>query len=440
MKGFKGGASVAEAITVNDKGHFMFANRDVVELANEFGTPLFVYDVDRIRRNARAFVQGFKDLGVRAQVAYASKAFSSVAMLQVAKQEGLSLDVVSEGELYTAIKAGFPMEKVHLHGNNKNRQELEMAIDHHIGCIVVDNFHEIALLEEILAEKDQEIDCLLRVTPGIEAHTHDYILTGNEDSKFGFDLNGQSNRAYDLIKKNPKLHLKGLHCHIGSQIFETDGFLMAVRRLFEVLNDWHETDQFNAEVLNLGGGFGIRYTDEDEPLALESYVSALVEEVKAESERYKLDFPEIWIEPGRAIVGDAAITVYDIGAKKEIPNVRNYVSVNGGMTDNIRPALYQAKYDCIVANKANAERQYEASIAGKCCESGDMLLWDVLLPEVEAGDILAVFSTGAYGYSMASNYNRFPKAAVVFIENGVAKLVIKRETYQDLVKNDISYE
>lgn len=431
---------MSELVEVNEKGHMVFAGRDVVELAQTFQTPLFVYNVEKIRKNAKAFVDGFKSLGVKAQVAYASKAFSSVAMLQVAKQEGLSLDVVSQGELYTAMKAGFPMEKVHLHGNNKSREELKMALEQRIGCIVIDNFHDIALLKELLVNYDGTMDVLLRVTPGIEAHTHDYILTGNEDSKFGFDLKNQAKQAYDQIKQIDRLHLKGLHCHIGSQIFETDGFIMAVKRLYEVLVAWHVQDGFEATVLNLGGGFGIRYTDEDEPLPLDDYVSALVDEVTKEANAHGLSLPEIWIEPGRAIVGDTAITLYEVGSKKEIPNVRNYVAVDGGMTDNIRPALYQAKYDAIIANKAHAPKTYPCSIAGKCCESGDMLIYDTLLPEVTPGDILAVFSTGAYGYSMASHYNRFTKPAVVFVEDGEAKLVVKRETYADVTQNDLSYE
>lgn len=440
MVGTKGGNWVNELMSVNEKGHMVFAERDVVELAREFQTPLFVYNVEKIRNNAKALVDGFKKSGVKAQVAYASKAFSSVAMLQVAKQEGLSLDVVSQGELYTAMKAGFPMEKVHLHGNNKSRDELKMALDQQIGCIVIDNFHDIDLLKELLVDYDGTMDVLIRVTPGIEAHTHDYILTGNEDSKFGFDLKKQAKQAYEAIKAMDQLNLTGLHCHIGSQIFETDGFIMAIKRLFDVLVEWHEADGFEATVLNLGGGFGIRYTDEDEPLPLGHYVEALVSEVKKEAVKNNLSLPEIWIEPGRAIVGDTAITLYEIGSKKEIPDVRNYVSVDGGMTDNIRPALYQAKYEAVVANKAHLPRNYPCSIAGKCCESGDMLIYDTLLPEVDPGDILAVFSTGAYGYSMASHYNRFAKPAVVFVENAEAKLVVKRETYADVIQNDLSYE
>nr|WP_204666992.1 diaminopimelate decarboxylase [Gracilibacillus alcaliphilus] len=426
---------------VNDKGHLMIAGLDSMELANKYGTPLFVYDVNKIRKNARAFVESFEKSGVRAQVAYASKAFSSIAMVQVAKQENLSLDVVSQGELYTALQAEFPVEKIHMHGNNKSYQEIEMAVTHNIGCIVVDNFYEIDLLEQVLADQQKTMDVLIRVTPGIEAHTHDYILTGNEDSKFGFDLtNGQAEEAMRKLMESKAIHLKGLHCHIGSQIFETDGFRMAIERLFQTLSEWNQRFDFTAEVINLGGGFGIYYTKEDAPLPLEEYVQALVTKVNEQADVYQLELPEIWIEPGRSIVGDTAVTLYSIGSVKEIPNVRKYVAVDGGMTDNLRPALYQAKYEAVIANKMDNAEQELVSIAGKCCESGDMLIWDIELPKVQADDVLVVFSTGAYGYSMSNHYNRFPKAAVVFVEDGQDKLVIKRESYEDMIVNDLSYE
>lgn len=426
---------------INNEGHLLIGGVDTVQLAKQYGTPLYVYDVERIRQNARSFVQTFRDLGVQAQVAYASKAFSSIAMLQVAKEEGLSLDVVSQGELYTAIQAEFPKDRIHLHGNNKNIEELEMAIEQDIGCIVLDNFWEIDLLNALLHEHGKEMDVLLRVTPGIEAHTHDYILTGQEDSKFGFDLwNGQAEQALTKLMDLERIHIKGLHCHIGSQIFETHGFVMAVRKLFEALNNWKSKYGFIPEVLNLGGGFGIQYTDEDEPLPRSTYVDELVTEVRQQVETMEIDMPEVWIEPGRAIVGDAGITLYTIGSIKNIPSVRTYVSVDGGMTDNLRPALYHAKYAAAVANKMNDSGEQIVSIAGKCCESGDMLIWDVELPYVESGDILATFSTGAYGYAMSNHYNRFPKAAVVFVENGEHQLVIKRESYQDITRFDLPYE
>lgn len=425
----------------NDDGHLLIGGVDTVQLAEQYGTPLYVYDVERIRQNARSFVQTFQNLGVQAQVAYASKAFSSIAMLQVAKEEGLSLDVVSQGELYTAIQAEFPAERIHLHGNNKNIEELEMAIKNDIGCVVVDNFWEIDLLNGLLQEHDKEMDVLLRVTPGIEAHTHDYILTGQEDSKFGFDLwNGHAEQALTQLMEYERIQVKGLHCHIGSQIFETHGFVMAVRKLFEALQQWKDQYGFIPEVLNLGGGFGIQYTDEDEPLPRSTYVEELIAEVRNQIASMNIAMPEIWIEPGRAIVGDAGITLYTIGSIKDIPEVRTYVSVDGGMTDNLRPALYHAKYAADVANKMNDPKEQVVSIAGKCCESGDMLIWDVELPNVNSGDILATFSTGAYGYAMSNHYNRFPKAAVVFVENGTHQLVIKRESYQDITRFDLPYE
>lgn len=432
---------MSNPLTINNSGHLTIGGMDTTELAKKYGTPLFIYDVEHIRKNARAFVDTFNKHQVKAQVAYASKAFSSVAMVQVAKQENLSLDVVSQGELYTALQAGFPTEKIHFHGNNKSYDELLMAVNQNIGCIVIDNFHEIELLSTILSNQHKKMDVLIRVTPGIEAHTHDYILTGNEDSKFGFDLsNGQATRAMELLHTHPYINLKGIHCHIGSQIFETEGFIMAIERVFGTLAEWKDSHAFTCEILNLGGGFGIKYTQDDEPLPLEKYVEALIEEVTNQVNLHHMDFPEIWIEPGRSIVGDTAITLYTIGSTKEIPNVRKYVAVDGGMTDNLRPALYQAKYEAVIANKANEEDVENVSIAGKCCESGDMLIWDIALPKVQPDDILAVFSTGAYGYSMSNHYNRFPKAAVVFVENGKDQLVIKRESYQDVVQNDLSYE
>lgn len=422
-------------------GHLTVGGVDAVELAKKYGTPLYVYDVSLIRENCRAFTDTFRKLGAKAQVAYASKAFSSIAMLQVMKQENMSLDVVSEGELFTALQAGFPVEKIHLHGNNKSVDELEMAIENNIGCIVVDNFHDIDLLDALLKKHQKQIDALMRVTPGIEANTHHYILTGNEDSKFGFNLqNGQADEAFKRLYKHEYIRFKGLHCHIGSQIFETDRFLLAAERLFEEIGKWKQLYGYIPDVLNLGGGFGIKYTDNDQPLELHVYAEALVKAVKQHAEKLAIPMPEIWIEPGRSIVGNAGITLYSIGAIKRIPGVRDYVSVDGGMTDNLRPALYGAKYDGLIANKANKQPTQTVSVAGKCCESGDMLIWDLPVPEIQAGDILAVFSTGAYGYSMANHYNRFPNPAVVFVENGNDKLVVKRESYRDVTSNDLPYE
>ncbi|HLR60579.1 MAG TPA: diaminopimelate decarboxylase [Pseudogracilibacillus sp.] len=425
---------------VNKKNHLTIGGLDTVEIAKEYGTPLYVYDVELVRKNARMYVDAFKQAGVKAQVAYASKAFSSIAILEVINQENLSLDIVSEGELYTAIKAGFPPEKIHFHGNNKNRKELEAAIDANIGCIIIDNFDEINLLETILKEKNREIDVLIRITPGIESETHKFIMTGNEDSKFGFNLqNGQADQVFEILKNHPTIHLIGVHSHIGSQIFSEESFLLAVEALFNLIEQWFERDEFIPKVMNFGGGFGIRYTKEDTPIPYNKYVEAIVKATKEKTLEIGIPMPEIWIEPGRSIVGEAGISLYQVGSQKTIEGVRKYISVDGGMNDNIRPALYDAKYEAVLANRVQAEEKEEVSIAGKCCESGDMLIWDLYLPKSYPGDYLAMFSTGAYGYSMASNYNRFSKPAVVFVEKGESHLVIRRESNEDIIKNDLSY-
>lgn len=427
-------------IGVNQAGNLEIGGVDAVELAKNYGTPLYVYDVALIRERARGFKREFEQQGVKAQVAYASKAFSTIAMIQLAAEEGLSLDVVSGGELYTAKAAGFPMEKTHFHGNNKSREELEMAVSYGVGCFVVDNFHELELLKAVCSEKRAVVNILLRITPGIEAHTHDYILTGQEDSKFGFDLqNGQAEQALETSISFPHFNVLGVHCHIGSQIFETTGFLLAARKIISKLAEWKDTLSFETKVLNLGGGFGIRYTNEDHPIPPSHYVAEIISEVKRLTASHDVKMPEIWIEPGRSLVGDAGITLYKTGSRKEVPGVRKYLAVDGGMSDNIRPALYQAKYEAVLASRPLAEPQETVSIAGKCCESGDMLIWDLPLPEADKEEILAVFCTGAYGYSMANNYNRIPRPAVIFVENGRATLVVKRETYEDLLQYDLPF-
>ncbi len=427
--------------SIDENGHLRIGGVDTVELAKEYGTPLYVYDVALIKERARGFKETFERLGVKAEVAYASKAFSSVAIFQLLEKEGLSLDVVSGGELYTAIKAGFPRERIHFHGNNKSEHELRMAIEENIGCIVVDNFHELYLLEELSKEYSKVMNILLRVTPGIEAHTHDYILTGQEDSKFGFDLqNGHAENALKASIASDSLNLLGLHCHIGSQIFETTGFILAAKKIIEKLATWKQAIGYEPKVINLGGGFGIRYTKEDDPISPSQYVEEMISAVKVETSKYGLAMPEIWIEPGRSLVGDAGTSLYTVGSSKEVPNVRKYLAVDGGMSDNIRPALYSAKYEAVIANRANAELSETVSIAGKCCESGDMLIWDLPIAESTPGDILAVFCTGAYGYAMSNNYNRLPRPAVVFVENGESKLVVRRESYEDLIKHDLTLE
>jgi diaminopimelate decarboxylase len=424
---------------IGQNQHLWVGGADTVELAKKYGTPLYLYDVSLIKNRARGFKRAFEEKGVGYQVAYASKAFSSIAVFQLMNQEGLSLDVVSGGELYTALQADFPAERIHFHGNNKSYEELEFALKSGVGCIVVDNFYEIQLLKTLCRKLDQKVKILLRLTPGIEAHTHDYIITGQEDSKFGFDLgNGQADEALKEVLEFELFQVLGVHCHIGSQIFETEGFTLAIGKLFNHFKKWEDNQGYFPEVVNLGGGFGIQYTSDDTPLAPEQYVTAMIEEVNRQMTHFEgKKLPELWIEPGRSLVGDAGTTIYSIGSQKEIEGVRHYVSVDGGMTDNIRPALYQAKYDAYVANKMNEKPSQTVSIAGKCCESGDMLIWDLQLPPVTDKDYLAVTCTGAYGYSMANNYNRIQRPAVVFVENGEDQLVVKRETYEDLVKHDL---
>lgn len=422
---------------INEKGHLEIGGVDTVEIVEKFGTPSFVYDVALIREKAHQFINSFKKHEVKAQVAYASKAFSCVAMVQLVDELGLSLDVVSGGELYTALQADFPPERIHFHGNNKGREEIELAIKAGIGCFVVDNFYEIHLINEVAQKHNCVVPILLRITPGIEAHTHEYISTGQEDSKFGFDLmSGQAEEAIQTVTDNQHFELLGFHCHIGSQIFETTGFTLTVEKIFTYLSDWKKRLGFIPKVLNLGGGFGIRYTEEDDPLPISTYIEATVTAVKEQVEVGDFPMPEIWVEPGRSLVGDAGTTLYTVGSAKEIPGVRNYLSVDGGMTDNLRPALYQAKYEAALANRLNDTVNETYSIAGKCCESGDMLIWDLPLPTAKAGDLLAVFCTGAYGYSMANNYNRITRPPVIFVENGIATEVIKRETFEDLLRLD----
>lgn len=426
--------------TIGADGHLYIGGSDTVRLSEAYGTPLYVYDTALIKRKIRSFRDAFaqhKDL--KWQVAYASKAFSTLAMIQLVDDFGLSLDVVSGGELYTALKAGFPPERIHFHGNNKSGEELAFALDAQIGAVIVDNFQELDLLEGMCQAKGQRMEILLRITPGVEAHTHEFIMTGHDDTKFGFNLdNGMAERAVRLALQSAHLDLLGLHCHIGSQIFETEGFVRAIRTIFSYVNRWKSEMNFRMRVLNVGGGFGIQYTKDDHPLSIKQFIDSIVHSIEEECAQHSLSVPEIWIEPGRSIIGEAGTTLYTLGSSKDIPGIRKYVSVDGGMADNIRPALYQAHYEAICANRAAEPADKQVTIAGKCCETGDVLINNAAIPESsKSGDLLAVFCTGAYGYSMASHYNRLPNPAVVFVENGEAAVVVRRETYADLIRLDV---
>ncbi|WP_461215779.1 diaminopimelate decarboxylase [Lacticaseibacillus sp. GG6-2] len=424
----------------NQAGHLTIGGVDALTLAQNFQTPLYVYDVGAIRAQIQAFKRVFEQQHFDYAVSYASKAFATIAMYQVAAQEGCHVDVVSGGELYTARQAHFPMANVSFHGNNKSRQELEEALAAGVGTIIVDNFYELQLLGDLLkAEPDRHQDILLRVTPGISAHTHAYISTGQVDSKFGFDVDsGQALQAAKQALANPQFNLLGIHAHIGSQIFSVEGFIGATNKLASILTTWHDELNFTPQVLNVGGGFGIRYTKEDSPLPAEDFVEAILKTLRGLDLPFAL--PAVWIEPGRSIVGPAGYQLYTVGSQKRVPGLRPYVAVDGGMGDNLRPALYQAEYEAVKAATPDAEATEDVHLVGKYCESGDILIDHAHLPETKAGDVIAVKATGAYGYSMASNYNRNPRPAVVFAEDGQAKLVVRRESYADLTQNDLSYE
>lgn len=426
---------------INAAGHLTIGGCDTIELAHKYGTPLVVYDVSRIRDQIRRFKKVFEANQVDYAVSHASKAFAAIAMFQVAAAEGAHIDVVSGGELYTAIQAGFPMDRVSFHGNNKSADELTMAIRHHVGVIMLDNFHEIDLLSQLLEENDAHIKVMLRITPGISAHTNKYIQTGQVDSKFGFDLaSGQADEALEKVLADPRMEMEGLHAHIGSQIFELAGFEGVADKLVKVASHWQEKYGYQARVINVGGGFGIRYVSADHPLMPEEFVDAIIKAIKTAVAKTDLTLPAIWIEPGRSIVGPAGYNLYTVGSRKDVPGLEPYVTVDGGMGDNIRPALYQAEYETVLANDPHAPIKEHVRLAGKYCESGDILSQDQGLPATKPGDVLAMLDTGAYGYSMASNYNRNPRPAVVFAENGHDQLVIARETYADLVHLDRPYE
>lgn len=422
----------------NGKGNLEIGGCDAVELAQEFGTPLYVMDEYNIRNNCKDYVQSLKKYYPNSEVIYASKAFSTLAMCKLIEEENMGLDVVSGGELYTALMAHFPIDRIYFHGNNKTVSELEMALDARIGRIVVDNFYELDLLDALAQTRNIQQKILLRVSPGIDAHTHHYIKTGMIDSKFGFVMsNGQAMTGIRKALSMKNIKLTGVHCHIGSQIFELNSFKETAHAMMKFVGEIKAQTGYVAEEVNLGGGLGIYYAEGDTPCRPEELVKTIGTAVAESARALSLSLPKIIIEPGRSIIGESGTTLYTVGSIKNIPGIRKYVAVDGGMADNPRPALYQAQYEAAIANKMNLPAAAMVSIAGNCCESGDMLIWDINLPRPDPGDILAVSSTGAYNYSMASNYNRSRRPAVVFVQNGAAEVVVRRESYADLTKNDM---
>ena len=426
---------------INEKGRLEIGGADTVELAKKFGTPLYVYDENHIRNMMRVYRETLQnEYDGNGLVLYASKAFSCMGMYAIAKSEGLGADVVSGGELYTALKAGFPPEKIMMHGNNKLKDELTLAVKSNVGWIVVDSLYEADILNNLAQEAGKVQNILLRINPGVEAHTHSFVQTATPDSKFGFSVaDGSAKETVKNLLTKTNLCLKGFHCHIGSQIFEKQSFVLAAEKCFSFLADLKELD-FEAEVLNLGGGYGIRYTKDDPDLRFSDYADffkSLIDAVKSACVNRNLKRPYLCIEPGRSIVGESGITLYTVGAIKEIKGIKKYLAVDGGMFESPRYCLYGSKYEAVLANRANEEATEVVSIAGKCCESGDLIGEGFNLPAAKSGDILAVFSTGAYHYSMASNYNRNLVPPVVLVKDKKAKYLVKPQTYDDLIRNDV---
>lgn len=424
---------------INAQGHLTLGGMDVVSLAQEYGTPLMLMDEEQIRHTMRAYRTSIeKYYGGHGLCCYASKAFSCRQIYRICREEGIGADTVSMGELYTAVSAGMDPGQICYHGNNKTRDELRYVLEQGVGRIVVDSFRELEILNELAGEMGKTAGILLRLSPGIDAHTHEFIRTGQIDSKFGFPISlGDAMRAVQCALSQPHLKLQGIHCHIGSQIFELEPFRHAAEVMLGFLVEVRRETGVTLGELNLGGGFGIRYTQEDAPLPYENYMQAVSQTLHRCCEQQGFPLPFVIIEPGRSIVGAAGITVYEIGNIKEIPGVRTYVSVDGGMTDNIRYALYGSRYEFVLANRADAPRDTVVTVAGRCCESGDLLGKDVPLAKCAPGEYLAVLSTGAYNYSMASNYNRVPRPAVVMLREGRAQLAVRRETLEDLTRCDL---
>lgn len=420
---------------INDNNHLEIGGMDTVELAELYGTPLYVYDEDGIRTICRQYKDAFSSYK-NMHIAFASKAFMTKSMCCILKSEGIGLDVVSGGELFTAIKSNFPMENIYFNGNNKSSEELEMAIDNKVGRITVDSFLELALLDSIAKSKNVNVNILLRITPGIECHTHEYIQTGHLDSKFGFDLT-QLDEVIELITQEyTNLNLKGLHAHIGSQIFETRIYHDLVGIILEQFVRIKDKFNLSLDEMNIGGGLGVKYTDEDAPPSTYDLAKVILGSLEENIKKYNIPAPKLIVEPGRSLICSSGVTLYTIGGFKQVPNATKYVTIDGGMSDNPRPSMYQAKYQAILANKANDKPAETVTVAGRFCESGDILIRNIELPESEPGDILCVFATGAYNYSMASNYNRVQKPAAILVQNRTSDVIIERESYEDIISMD----
>ncbi len=428
-----------ETLFVNSNNHLEIGGCDTIELANKYGTPLYVLDETYVRKVCKSFLNTLEKNYGYGTIAYASKALSCKAIYKIMDTENMSIDVVSKGEMATALSVGFPAFKMYFHGNNKLISELEYAIENGVGTIVVDNLEELEIIDDIARKNIVVQNVLLRINPGVEAHTHNFVQTAKKDSKFGFYIeNGDSDVAVESALSFSNISLKGIHSHIGSQIFEKDAFSLAVDKMTDYIRHVKDKYNFVFEVLNLGGGFGVWYTDDDPKFTIDEYalyVKNITDALNSAVSKKSIQKPFLVLEPGRSIVAEAGITLYSVGMIKEIKDVKKYVCIDGGMGDNPRFALYQAKYSAVLANKANDKPVEEVTLAGKCCESGDMIAV-VDLPVAKRGDIVAVFSTGAYNYSMSSNYNRNPVPPVVMVKDGVSAYAVKPQNVDDILRND----
>ena len=425
-------------LSVNEKGHLCIGGVDTVALAEKYGTALYVIDEDQIRENSRVYINAMKKyFGGESGPLFASKALCFTEIYRIIASEGMRTDLVSPGELYTALRAGFPLENAFFHGNNKTDADIELAIENGLGYFVADNKDELDSINEIAGKHGITQKILLRLSPGIDPHTHAKISTGSVDSKFGTAIEtGQAEKltAYALTLKN--IQLDGFHCHIGSQIFDCQPFCDAADIMLKYIARVKSALGFETAILNLGGGFGVKYVESDPEIDYEANIKEISEHINAQCETFGIKRPTILMEPGRSIVANAGLTLYTVGSVKHITGYKSYVSIDGGMPDNPRYALYQSAYTPVIANKANGERTLRCTIAGRCCESGDLIAEDVMLQSAERGDILAILVTGAYNYSMASNYNRLPRPAVVIVKDGVDRIGVRRETFADLVALD----
>lgn len=426
-------------LKINEKGNLEFAGVDCTALAKEYKTPLYVMDENRVREKCRAYAHAMKKYFPQGSTAlYASKALSFKDIYRIVDEEDMGVDVVSGGELYTAISAGINPEKIYFHGNNKTDDEIEYAIKCSIGHFIADCREELGKIDEFAKEEGIVQKILMRLTPGIDTHTYEAVRTGQVDSKFGTAI--ETGQAMELVKyaltlKN--ISLEGFHCHVGSQVFDGQTFCDSSDIMLQFIADVKKETGFSAKVLNLGGGYGVKYVDDDGDIDIEKTIGSVAEHIEKKCAELDVEMPIILMEPGRSIVADAGITLYSVGSVKTITGYKSYVSIDGGMGDNPRYALYGSKYSALIANKANEKKDFLCTIAGKCCESGDLIAEDILLQKPVRGDILAVLVTGAYNYSMSSNYNRIPRPPIVILKDGESRVAVKRETYADVMRNDV---